>query len=159
MQALTANAVGEVCEGGGALERAQHWFECALGLAVESESALALIIAAQNLGKLCFRRGDFASAVQYFDGVTQVAPKLLDNETKSWALEQRGASEAALGQNAQAIQTWAEGANLCRNTDHTSGLRAHLTRLRDAYASAGSMDEQRRAELELASLGRELSHA
>ena len=158
MQAVTANAVGEVCDGGGVLERAQHWFECALGLAVEAESALALATVSKNLGNLCFRQGDFVSAAQYFDGLAQIAPKLLDNETKSWALEQRGASEAALGMSGQAIESWREGADLCRNTDHTAGLRNHLTRLREAYASAGMPNDQRLAERELSSLGAGAGH-
>ncbi len=153
MQAVTVNAMGEVCQLGAALDQAQHWFECALALAVESESALALATVAKNLGSVCFARGDFASAAQYFDGVVQIAPKMLDNETKSWALEQRGASEEALGQKAKAIETWREGADFCRNTDHTAGLRAHLTRLSEAFGRGGLMHEQSLANLELAQLG------
>jgi tetratricopeptide (TPR) repeat protein len=159
MQAVTANAVGEVCVSGGALDRAQEWFECALGLAVESESALALATVAKNLGNLCFGRGDYASAARYFDGLAQIAPKLLDNETMSWALERRGVSEAALGQNAQAIETWRQGAELCRNTDHDAGLKEHLTRLKMAYARAGLTHEHALAERELALLGEVHQHA
>jgi tetratricopeptide (TPR) repeat protein len=158
MQAVTVNAMGEVCLGGGALDRAQHWFECALPLAVESENALALATVAKNLGSLCALRGDHASAVQYFDGLAQIAPKLLDNETQSWALEQRGLSEAALGDNQRAIETWQRGAELCRNTDHVMGLRDHLEHLRDAYAGTGRIAEQRRAEHELGGLA-EAQHA
>jgi tetratricopeptide (TPR) repeat protein len=159
LQAVSANALGEVCVTGGALDRAQEWFECALGLAVESESALALATVAKNLGNLCFGRGDYASAAQYFDGLARIAPKLLDNETMSWALERRGASEAALGRNAQAIETWRQGAELCRNTDHNVGLREHLTRLKAAYAGAGLMQDQALAERELGLLGQVHQHA
>jgi tetratricopeptide (TPR) repeat protein len=159
MQAVTVNAMGEVCQLGAALDQAQHWFECALALAVESESALALATVAKNLGSLCFSRGDFASAAQYFDAVVQIAPKMLDNETKSWALEQRGASEAELDRHPQAVQTWREGADFCRDTDHVAGQRAHLARLRDAYARAGLLHEQRLAEQELRTLGGGPAHA
>lgn len=162
MQAVTVNAMGEVCQLGGGLDQARHWFECALALAVESESALALTTVAKNLGNLCFVQGDYASATQYFDGVVQLTPKLLDNETKSWALEQRGASEALLGEHAKAIETWRQGADFCRNTDHTAGLRAHLTRLSEAYGQAGLLQEKRLAERELGELGElgaEASHA
>jgi tetratricopeptide (TPR) repeat protein len=152
MQAVTVNAMGEVCLGGGALDLAQHWFECALPLAIEAESALALATAAKNLGSLCAQRGDHANAVQYFDGLAQIAPKLLDNETQSWALEQRGLSEAALGKNGRAIETWRQGADLCRNTDHVTGLRGHLAHLRDAYAGAGRLLEQHQVERELGGL-------
>jgi tetratricopeptide (TPR) repeat protein len=159
MQAVTVNAMGEVCQRAGDFERAQHWFECALPLAVESESALVLATVAKNLGSLCALRGDHASAVQYFDGLAQIAPKMLDNETLSWALEQRGLSEAALGQNQRAIETWRVGADLCRNTDHLPGLSGHLGHLRDAHGEAGHIDEQRQAERELDRIGEALEHA
>jgi tetratricopeptide (TPR) repeat protein len=159
MQAMTVNAMGEVCQRAGDLERAQHWFECALPLAVESENALVLATVAKNLGSLSALVGDHASAVQYFDGLAQIAPKMLDNETLSWALEQRGLSEAALGQNQRAIETWQRGADLCRNTDHLPGLSAHLDRLRDAHGEAGHIDEQRYAERELDRIDEALENA
>lgn len=159
MQAVTVNSMGEVCQRAGDFERAQHWFECALPLAVESQSALALATVAKNLGSLCALRGDHASAVQYFDGLAQIAPKMLDNETLSWALEQRGLSEAALGQHQRAIDTWQQGADLCRNTDHLPGLSAHLAHLRDAHGQAGHIDQQRHAEHELDSIDGALEHA
>jgi len=158
LQAVTVNAMGEACQQAGALDRARHWFECALPLAVESESALALATVAKNLGSLSFLQSDFASAEQYFDGLAQLAPKMLDNETRSWALEQRGASQAALGQSQRAIETWQEGALLCRNTDHPVGLRGHLARLSDAYARAGLVQEQRLAEHELQALHGGVGH-
>jgi tetratricopeptide (TPR) repeat protein len=132
MQAITVNAMGEVSQGAGALAQARHWFECALPLAVESENAFALATVARNLGVSCALSGDHESAVQYFDGLAQIAPKILDNETLSWALEQRGASEAALGKHEAAIESWERGAALCRNTDHHAGLQAHLARLAEA---------------------------
>jgi tetratricopeptide (TPR) repeat protein len=159
MQSLTVNAMGEVQQTAGDLDSAQHWFECALPLAVEAESALALAIVAKNLGALCARKGDHASAIQYFDGLAELAPKMLDNETLSWALEQRGLSEAALGHSQRAIETWQRGADLCRNTDHHAGLRDHLVCLRDAYAGAGRIDEQQRAERELGGIAEQVQHA
>lgn len=139
MQAITVNAMGEVNQGAGALEQARHWFECALPLAVQSENAFALATVARNLGVLCVLLGDHASAVQYFDGLAQIAPKILDNETLSWALEQRGACEAALGEHDAAIETWERGAELCRNTDHDVGLRAHLARLEEVRAASSGL--------------------
>jgi tetratricopeptide (TPR) repeat protein len=159
MQALTVNAMGEVQRTAGDLDGAQHWFECALPLAVEAESALALAIVAKNLGSLCALKGEHATAIQYFDGLAELAPKMLDNETLSWALEQRGLSEAALGDSQRAIETWQRGADLCRNTDHIPGLRDHLVCLRDAYAGAGRLDEQQRAERELGGIAEQVQHA
>jgi tetratricopeptide (TPR) repeat protein len=159
MQTLTVNAMGEVQQTAGDLGSAQHWFECAVPLAVESESALALAIVAKNLGSLCALKADHASAIQYFDGLAELAPKMLDNETLSWALEQRGLSEAALGDSQRAIETWQRGAELCRNTDHFPGLRDHLVCLRDAYAGAGRFDEQQRAERELGGIAEQVQHA
>jgi tetratricopeptide (TPR) repeat protein len=159
MQALTVSAMGEVQQTAGDLESAQHWFECALPLAVEAESALALAIVAKNLGSLCALKGDHGSAIQYFDGLAELAPKMLDNEALSWALEQRGLSEAALGDSQRAIETWQRGADLCRNTDHIAGLRDHLVCLRDAYAGAGRLDEQQRAERELGGIAEQVQHA
>jgi tetratricopeptide (TPR) repeat protein len=135
MQAVTVNAMGEVNQGAGKLEQARHWFECALLLAVQSENAFSLCTVARNLGVLCASLGDHESAARYFDGLAQIAPKILDNETLSWALEQRGASEAALGKHEAAIETWERGATLCRNTDHDVGLQAHLARLSEARAA------------------------
>jgi tetratricopeptide (TPR) repeat protein len=159
MQALTINAMGEVQQTAAELENAQHWFECALPLAVEAESALALAILAKNLGNLCALRGDHKSAIVYFDALAELAPKMLDNETLSWALEQRGLSEAALGEHQRAIETWQHGAELCRNTDHVHGLRAHLACLRDAYAGAARLDDQHRAERELGAIEEPVQHA
>jgi tetratricopeptide (TPR) repeat protein len=157
MQAVSVNAMGEVCQSAGTLDRARHWFECGLPLAAKSENAFVLATLAKNLGSLCALTGDHASAVQYFAGLAQIAPKILDNETLSWALVQRGASEAALGQPTTAIDTWRRGAELCRNTDHPAGLRAHLTHLSEAYAARGQLADQLEAERELSTLP-EASH-
>lgn len=152
MQAVTVNAMGEVNQGAGSLDRAQHWFECAVPLAAESENAYVLATVAKNLGSLCALTGDHESAVQYFDGLAQIAPKILDNETLSWALERRGTSEAAIGKHDVAIATWQSGADLCRNTDHPAGLRGHLARLSEAYGARRQLGEQQIIDRELASL-------
>jgi tetratricopeptide (TPR) repeat protein len=152
MQAVTVNAMGEVCQVAGSLDRAQHWFECALPLAAQSENAFVLATVAKNLGSLCALTGDHENAVCYFDGLAQIAPKMLDNETLSWALQQRGASEAALGKHDTAIATWQSGADLCRNTDHPAGLRGHLVRLSEAYGARNQLGERQGVERELASL-------
>lgn len=158
MQAIAFNAMGEVCQLAGDAARARHWFECALPLAAQSESAIVLATLAKNLGSLLALAGDHATAAQYFDGLAQLAPKMLDNETLSWALEQRGASEAALGQHDTAIETFRRGAELCRNTDHTPGLRAHLARLRDAHEARGELAERALAERELERLPEAAPH-
>jgi tetratricopeptide (TPR) repeat protein len=158
MQAVTVNAMGEVCQLAGSLDRAQHWFECALPLAAQSENAYVLATVAKNLGSLCVLTGDHESAVSYFDGLAQLAPKILDNETLSWALERRGTSEAALGKHDTAIATWQSGADLCRNTDHPAGLRGHLARLSEAYAARHQLGEQQVVDRELASLSEVTQH-
>lgn len=158
MQAVTVNAMGEVCQVAGSLDRAQHWFECALPLAAQSENAYVLATVAKNLGSLCALTGDHESAVAYFDGVAQIAPKILDNETLSWALERRGTSEAALGKHDTAIATWQSGADLCRNTDHPTGLRGHLARLSEAYGARNQLGEQQVVDRELASLSEAHQH-
>lgn len=158
MQAVALNAMGEVCQLAGDPARARHWFECALPLAAQSENAIVLATLAKNLGSLHALAGDHATATQYFDGLAQIAPKMLDNETLSWALEQRGASEAALGQHATAIETFRRGAELCRNTDHGPGLRAHLTQLRDLHEARGELAECARVERELERLPEAAPH-
>lgn len=158
MQAIALNAMGEVCHLAGDGERARYWFECGLPLAVQSESAVVLATLAKNLGNLFSLAGDHATAAQYFDGLAQIAPKMLDNETLSWALEQRGASEAALGQHTTAVETFRRGADVCRNTDHAQGLRAHLARLCLAYEAQGRLGERALAERELAELPGGASH-
>src|SRR5690606_2349734 len=122
--------------------RARHWFECALPLAAQSENAIVLATLAKNLGSLHALAGDHATATQYFDGLAQIAPKMLDNETLSWALEQRGASEAALG----------------RNTARGPGLRAHLPQLRDLPEARGGLAECARVERELERLPEAAPH-
>lgn len=159
MQAVALNAMGEVCQLAGDGARARHWFECGLPLAVQSESAVVLATLAKNLGSLLALAGDHATAAQYFDGVAQIAPKMLDNETLSWALEQRGQSETALGQHDTAIETFRRGADLCRNTDHTPGLRAHLTRLCHSYEARGQLAERALVERELERLPEASPHA
>lgn len=158
MQAVALNAMGEVCQLAGDPARARHWFECALPLAAQSENAYVLATVAKNLGSLCALTGDHEGAVAYFDGVAQIAPKILDNETLSWALERRGTSEAALGKHDTAIATWQSGADLCRNTDHPTGLRGHLARLSEAYGARNQLGKQQMVDRELASLSEAHQH-
>lgn len=133
LQAIVINGLGDVAHRREDLDRAQHWYECALVPAAEAQQPHVLAAIVKNLGDVAFKREQYAEAEQYFDGLDQLHAHLLDPEGKALALEWRGLSQLRQGKDESAIESWESAATLCRNIGLPEQLRANLRHLDSIY--------------------------
>lgn len=136
MQAFVMNTMGDVFGRAGSTEEAEKWYECALGAAAEGNNVVVLAMVSKNLGSLCYAKGNYVEAEQYFDGLDRIATHMLDADTRAWALEWRGMTQEKMGRIDDAIASWEAAVTLSRNTDQPDALRANLEHLRKAYPQA-----------------------
>jgi tetratricopeptide (TPR) repeat protein len=140
MQALVMNAIGDAYVRTAMIDQGQDWYERALVPASEANHPILLATVIKNLGTVAYTKGRYGDAEQLFDALDKVSGKLLDAETKSWALEWRGLSLEKAGRGDAAVHCWNDGAKLARSTDQPHALRAHLEHLRAFYAQQGLQD-------------------
>jgi tetratricopeptide (TPR) repeat protein len=134
MQAFVINAFGDIYHRSGDLEKAHHWYECAVPPSVESKSPVIMATIGRNLGEISYKKQKYQEAEQYFDGVEKLASHMLDPESKASALEWRGLSQEKQGAYDRAIESWETAALLCRNTDLPTFLKMNLEHLERVYS-------------------------
>ncbi len=149
MQATVMNSLGDLHSRQQDAEQAQYWYECALVEAEKGKNPIVSATVIKNLGILAHSKKEYAHAEHYFDCLDQIAAKMLDSETKAWALEWRGISQEKQGKMNQALESWENGAQLSRNTDQPHALRSHLQRLQEAYSKVGPLNRAHEIENEL----------
>lgn len=149
MQALVLHGLGDVCRRADMTEDALYWYECAAVPAGECDAPVVLAIVTRSLGQLSYELGRYADAEQYFDGLDALSGRLLDAESKAYALEWKGLSRLRQDNVSGAVEAWETAAKLCRNVGMSAPLRNVLGRLRGLYQDVG-MTEQ------AAALGKEL---
>ncbi|WP_338865633.1 tetratricopeptide repeat protein [Myxococcus stipitatus] len=129
MQALVMQGIGDAFRRSGATEQALHWYECALVPAVASKAPVVLAIVVKCLGEVAFERKRYAEAERYFEGLDQIAARMLDPEGKARALEWLGLCQEKQGTLNKAVLNWEAAANL-RTLTQRQPPRGH--RRRDA---------------------------
>jgi tetratricopeptide (TPR) repeat protein len=149
MQAFIINAFGDIFHRSGDLEKARHWYECALLPAVESQSPVLLATVGRNLGDVSFKQERYQNAEQYYDGVEKLAAHMLDPEAKAEALEWRGLSQEKQKAYDRAIESWEAASLLCRNTDLPGFLKKTLEHLKRVYGLLGIREKINSTENEL----------
>jgi tetratricopeptide (TPR) repeat protein len=154
MQAFVLNGLGDIHRRKGDLDRAQHWYECAATPAAESKAPPVLATVARNLGDLAYQRKRYGEAEQYYDGCDKLAAHMLDPEGKARALEWRGLSQYEQGTIDRAIASWEAAAQLCRNVELPTFLKANLEHLRRTYRQRQMRDKLAAVEAELRDLAR-----
>lgn len=151
MQAFVINAFGDVFHRQGDLDKAQHWYECAVPPAAAAKDPLILATLTRNLGDVSYKLGQYASAEQYYDGVDKLSAVTLDPGSKIRALEWRGLSQEEQGKHNEAIESWEGAALLSRKMDLPMLLRENLEHLKLAYRRLGQSDKAASVEAELKS--------
>lgn len=150
MQGFVMNAVGNVYQREGRLDRAQEWYECALEPAIESQDVRTFHGAVRNLADIAYQQGDYALAEQHFASAEQLSTRLLDSEAKAHDLEWRGLSQERQGAYERATGSWEDAATLCRAIGLVTPLKANLEHLARGYRHLGRLDRLAavRAEIE-----------
>ncbi len=149
MQGLVLNTIGDVYHRAGALDQAQHWYECAVPPAARSKVPVILRTVAGNLGTVAFKKGQFGLAEQLYDSVDQLAGYGLDPEGKAQALEWRGLSQERQQAHARAIESWEAAATISRTIGLPGFLHANLSHLVRAYEAVGRSDRLTAVRAEL----------
>ncbi|RKI06839.1 tetratricopeptide repeat protein [Corallococcus sp. AB030] len=136
MQAMVMHGIGDVFRRTGANDQALHWYECALVPAIASKAPVILSVVVKSLGEFAFERKRYSEAELYFEGLEQIAARMLDPEGKARALEWLGLCHEKQGDAKQAVVRWETAAhlsrkvglhvNLCSNLDHLSRTYRHL---------------------------------
>ncbi len=153
MQAICLNGMGDVYRHRiGDLERARHWYECAVPPAMQSKVPVVMAMLTKNLGHVAFEQGRHADAEQYFDGLEKLASFMLDPQSKADALEWRGRSQEALGAEERAIESYANAARVSAATELDASLEQNLGHLDRLSASAHRREAVDRLRSELAEL-------
>lgn len=152
MQALILNTVADIHLQQNEPKKAQYWYECAVPLAIKSESPVVSHSAVSNLANLAFQQGEFDRAAQLYDYADQLAGKMLYAEGMARAREGRGLSLEQLKDYPGAIASWQRASELSRNTGMTALLKANLEHLARAYQRQGALNEHRAVLTELRQL-------
>lgn len=140
--ALCLNGMGEVFLRNQDFNSAQKYFESALTPAISAkESGLAVLInVSLNLGNLHLQRGDFAMAIEYFEGVAALASVTRNAQLKLQVREAQGSCYLALGQHREAWERWQEGVTLARGLTDDVYQERLLQRLLTLYEGLGMTD-------------------
>jgi tetratricopeptide (TPR) repeat protein len=149
MQAFIIKAFGDVFHRQGVLDKAQHWYECAVPPAAAAKDPLILAALTGNLGDVSYKLGQYAEAEHYYDGVDKLSAVTLDSGSKIRALEWRGLSQERQGKHNEAIESWEGAALLSRKIDLPALLRENLEHLNRAYRKLGRNDKASSVEAEL----------
>jgi tetratricopeptide (TPR) repeat protein len=152
MQAFVVNSFGDIFHRQGDLDKAQHWYECAVPPAAAAKDPLILATLTRNLGDVSYKLGQYANAEQYYDGVDKLSAVTLDPGSKIRALEWRGLSQERQGKQNEAIESWEDAALLSRKMQLPELLRENLEHLKRAYGRVGWSDKAASAEAELRSV-------
>ena len=126
MRALVMHGLGAVFERNADLERARHWYECAVVPTSESRVPVVMSMVASSLGSLGLREGRYQEALEYFEGCEKLASHTLDAGSKVRALEQKGLCFEKLGRLEPAIESWERALTLCRSVELPGEMRLPL---------------------------------
>jgi len=157
MQAVVINSMGDIYHRMGDLDKAQHWYECAVPPAVEAKQPAVMATVSKNLGDVAYKRQQYPEAEQYYDGLDKLAAHLLDVETKIRALEWRGLSQERQRAYDRAVGSWEAAVVLSRNIGLPSFLRQNLEHLGRIYRQLRMTEKLAAVEAELRSLETEKS--
>ncbi|CAG1007007.1 hypothetical protein ANRL2_04668 [Anaerolineae bacterium] len=133
LQAVVLNAVGDVYRLGGNLDRAQHFYECAVPPAIESQSVVVFHSAVRNLADLAYAGQRYTEASELYGHASELAGKMLYAEGRITAFQQRGLCQAAQEDYHSAVGSWEAAAALARATEMPQQLQASLKHLITAY--------------------------
>jgi tetratricopeptide (TPR) repeat protein len=149
MQALVLNGLGDMPHKQGDLEKARHWYECAVPPAAAAEQPLVLSVVVQNLAAVAFEGGKFAEAEEYYGQLSELKQLLLDEEGKAEALEWRGLAQEKQAEYDRAVQSWEQAELISRAFELRHRLRRVLEHLRRAYRQLRVADKLAGVEEEL----------
>ena len=152
LQALVLNAIGDIFHRTNDLKNACHWYECAVPLAVKSESPVLFHAAVSNLADIAFKRAEYGRAEQLYDAADQLAGKMLYAEGMVHARERRGLSLEYQRAYERAVQSWEAAANVSRTTGLLPQLKANLQHLARGYRKLGMTEKQAAVQAELRQL-------
>jgi hypothetical protein len=155
MQAFVLNAFGDMYLRTGALDSAQHWYECAVPPAMSSKQPVIMATVVRNLGDVAFQKGQFADAEKFYEGVDQLATHSLDFETAVKALEWKGLSQERQGRYADAVVAWEAAAEVSRTVWLPGLLKQVLAHLERGYTALGDRDKAAAARAAMVDVDRE----
>jgi tetratricopeptide (TPR) repeat protein len=152
LQALVLNAIGDIFHRTNDCTNACYWYECAVPLAVKSESPVLLHTAVSNLADIAFKCAAYGLAEQLYDAADQLAGKMLYAEGMVHARERCGLSREYQHAYERAVQSWEAAANVSRTTGLLPQLKANLQHLARSYQRLGMVDKRAAVEAELRQL-------
>jgi tetratricopeptide (TPR) repeat protein len=138
MQAFVVSGLGDIYRRTGDLERAAHWYECAVPLAAESGNAVVFQMVVANLAELAFAREDWQRAALLYGSAGELAAHQLDAEGRARALERRGLSQERQGVLDGAVESWTAAAGMCRAIGLKDLARDNLAHLERLYERLGA---------------------
>ncbi|CAM2007317.1 tetratricopeptide repeat protein [Acanthopleuribacter pedis] len=149
MQALVLNGLGDVHQRKNQLNRAQHYYECAVHEVTQSDSHVVFYTVVKNLGDVHFKMKDYVTAEAYYAHAEALATHLLDAEGKAQMLEKQGLAREKQRDYEGAVAHWETAVTLCRNCTMDGLLEVNLKHLKRGYKSLRQRDQASAVDQEL----------
>jgi tetratricopeptide (TPR) repeat protein len=148
-QSIVLGSLGDLYYIQGQFGDAQTYYEQAIRVAVEEESHSLLIYQCINLGNALLMQKKNEEAIVYYRSSEQLAGahRALPHQIR--ALEMIGTAQQQEGLTSEAIQTWEQAAQICRETQYKFGLMSVLDHLAQSYGLVSDDEKQAAANREL----------
>ena len=137
MQAFVLNGIGDIYHRQDDLEKAKHYYECAVVPVKDANEPIVFHTIMRNLGDVSFKQKNYSLAEVFYENANQLASAMLDPEAKVHDLEWRGFSQEQQHKAQEAIESWETARLLCKNTDLPEQQMVILKNLQRIYTQLG----------------------
>jgi tetratricopeptide (TPR) repeat protein len=152
LHALVLAAIADIFYREKDIEKAIHWYECAVPVAIKSKSPVVFHSAVSNLADIAFERQEYERGEKLYDAADQLAGKMLYAEGMARARERRGLCQEHQHAYDRAVESWEDAAGVSRTTGMGARLKANLEHLSRGYRRLGMEDRLKPVLEELTTL-------
>lgn len=146
------NGLGVAWTQSGDYTQAEHWFQKARALAIETQNTASLANIFNSLGNTCRWTGRFAEAAEYFQQGLRLAEEIGNQQTTAFLLANLGGALWELGERQSGWHTTQQAAQLAEEIQHwplLSGCLSNLAEMSFVQKDYAGSSELRQRSLNL----------
>jgi tetratricopeptide (TPR) repeat protein len=141
MEGLIISGMGDIERAKENWNQAQHWYSCAVVPATEAANPILLANIVQNLALVAYHEERFADAEERYGELATLKKGMLDEVGLAEALEWQGICQEKQDAYDRAVESWEEGALVCKVFEMKDRLPPTLTHVRRGYEKLKMKDE------------------
>jgi tetratricopeptide (TPR) repeat protein len=141
MEGLIICGLGDIARRQDNLREARHWYECALVPAGKDGNPMLISTIVQHLAAIAFQEERYADAEERYGELVTFKRAMIEEDGLAEALEWQGLSQERQSAYDRAVDSWYEGALICKSFDMTDRLPRVLDHLKRGYHALGMQDE------------------